>query len=280
MPAESGQAGGQKRSQKGGQERSQKGGQERSQKGVYVYGIVPADVEMADDVQGVGDPPGELRLVRHEDIAALISDVDTSRPLGRPEDLTAHQELLDLTVAEAPVLPLRFGAVLTDEEAVAGELLGPHHDEFAAALRELDGRAQYVVKGRYVEETVLREVLRDNKQASQLREQIRDAGDEDATRPLRIQLGEIINDAVSGKRETDTRHACEVLEPHSEALNVREPSHEEDAVNIALLVEISRQEDLEQALNELASKWDGRVRLRLLGPMAPYDFVGTLAPAG
>lgn len=250
------------------------------QQNVYVYGIVPADVEMTGDVQGVGDPPGVLRLVRHGDIAALVSDVDTSRPLGRPEDLTAHEELLDMTAAEAPVLPLRFGAVLADEDAVSGELLGPHHEEFTAALRQLEGRAQYVVKGRYVEQTLLGEVLSENPEAGDLREQIREGGDENATRPQRIRLGEIVNDAVSAKREFDTRHACEVLEPNSEAMYVREPAHEEDAVNVALLVETSRQEELEQALNELAREWDGRVQLRLLGPMAPYDFVATLAPAG
>ena len=58
-----------------------------------------------------------------------------------------------------PVLPLRFGAVCASDDAVAGELLGPHYDEFAAALRQLEGHAEYVVKGRYVEHAVLREVL-------------------------------------------------------------------------------------------------------------------------
>lgn len=249
-------------------------------KAVYIYGLVPADVEMASDVQGVGDPPGKVRVVRHRDISALVSDIDTSGPLGRPEDLTAHQELLDRTASEAPVLPLRFGAVVTNEEAVTEELLGPHHDEFAAALKELEGKAQYVVRGRYQEDAVLPEVLSENPEAEELRQQIKGAGDEDATRPQRIRLGEIIGEAISAKREEDTRHAGDVLEPYCEASNVREPSHEEDAVNIAVLVEQAREQELEQALDELAREWEGRIRLSLLGPMAAYDFVATMAPAG
>ena len=246
----------------------------------YVYGIVPADVALAAEAEGVGDPPAPVRMIRHGDISALVSDIDTGGPLGRPEDLMAHQELLDRTAAEAPVLPLRFGAVVTAEDAVTGELLGPHHDEFAAALRELEGQAQYVVKGRYLEDAVLSEVLSEYAQADELRQQIKATGDQDATRDLRIQLGELVNQAVAAKREQDTRHAGDVLEPYCAASNVREPTHEEDAVHVAVLVETARQEELEQALSELAREWEDRVTLQLLGPMAAYDFVATLAPAG
>jgi Gas vesicle synthesis protein GvpL/GvpF len=246
----------------------------------YVYGILPADVEVNESARGVGDPPGRLGVVRHHDIAALVSEIDTSRPLGRPEDLEAHQRLLDLTAAEAPVLPLRFGAVVTGRDAVAEELLSPHHDEFAAALRELEGRAQYVIKGRYLEDVILAEVLAENQEAEELRQQIRELGDEDASRAQRMRLGEIVNAAVTARREADTRQAGDAIADCCVASVVREPTHEEDAVHLAVLVETGRQDELEQALGELAAGWDGRVTLRLLGPMAAYDFVATLAPAG
>jgi hypothetical protein len=41
---------------------------------------------------------------------------------------------------------------LAGEEAVADELLAPRHDEFAAALEQLEGRAEFLVKGRYIGE--------------------------------------------------------------------------------------------------------------------------------
>ena len=37
----------------------------RSQRGVYVYGILPGDIELEPGGTGVGDPPGEIRVVRH-----------------------------------------------------------------------------------------------------------------------------------------------------------------------------------------------------------------------
>lgn len=52
--------------------------------GTYIYGLVPADVEVSEDVLGVGDPPGEVRLVRHGEIAALVSEVPLDGRLGTP----------------------------------------------------------------------------------------------------------------------------------------------------------------------------------------------------
>jgi hypothetical protein len=244
------------------------------ERGCYVYGIVFSDVEPTDDATGVGDPPARVEVVRHDGIAALVSEIDLTKPLGQPEDLMAHQQLLDASAAEVPVLPLRFGAVLTSKEAVVEELLAPHCDEFTSALRELEGGAQYVVKGRYVEEAVLPEILSENPEAAELADEIRQAPDEDATRDVRIRLGEIISDAIAAKREADTRELGRILEPHCIATSVREPTHEQDAVHVALLVEKSKQDDLEQAVADLTHDWEQRVTVRLLGPMAPYDFTG------
>ncbi|WP_433498421.1 GvpL/GvpF family gas vesicle protein [Sphaerimonospora sp. CA-214678] len=240
----------------------------------YVYGIVPADVETSPDAVGVGDPPNQIKIVRHGEIAALISDVDVKRPLGRARDLVAHEELLDAAAVEVPVLPLRFGAVLTTPDAVVEELLTPHHDRFATALKQIEGRVQYVVKARYAERPILMMVLAEIPEARRLRDRIRDLP-EDATRPERIRLGEVITQAIEAKREADTRWLVDRFASCTAAANIREPTHERDAAHVAFLVEADRIPDFEHTLNELRHEWADLVELRLLGPMALYDFVTT-----
>jgi hypothetical protein len=249
------------------------------QAAVYVYGIMPGDIEVEPGATGVGDPPGEVRLVRHRDLTALVSDVYPDRPLGRAEDLLTHQELLDASAAELPVLPLRFGAVLASDEAVAQELLGPNHEEFAAALRQLDRHTEYVVKGRYVEQALLRDVLAGNPEAERLRRQV-SAGDPDATRDQRIQLGMIVGDAVEARRQADTRALIDAVSGHVAASAVRAPTHELDAVYAAFLVETGKEAALQEAVAEIARAWQGRVELQLTGPLAAYDFVQATAPDG
>ena len=240
----------------------------------YIYGIVPADGARPPGVPGVGEPPAKVGLLPHRSLAALVSEIDVSRPLGTPQDLLAHQRLLDEVSAASPVLPLRFGGVVTDPEAVTAELLGPHHDEFADALDQIAGQVQYVIRGRYDGPAVLAEILAEEPEAARLHEEIR-GKDETATRPERVQLGEIIGNAVAAKREADTEEATQVLAPLCTAAAVRDPGHEFDAVNLAVLVHRDRQADLEQEFSQLSRDWAQRVELRLLGPMAPYDFVAS-----
>jgi gas vesicle protein GvpL/GvpF len=246
----------------------------RAEHGCYVYGIVDADVEVEPGTNGVGDPPTEVELIRSGRIAALVSDIDLDHPLGTPEDLMAHKDLLDTTATEAPVLPFRFGAVLASPDAVVEELMEPHQDEFADALRELEGEAQYVVRARYAEEAILREVLAENPKAAKLRERIGPDPDE-STKGLQIQLGELINSAIEAKRDGDTKTVVEALQPVAVATTIRPPTHDLDAAHVAILERVERHSDVEDALSALARNWNGRATVRLLGPMAPYDFVVT-----
>jgi hypothetical protein len=242
--------------------------------GTYVYGLVPADVEMSEDVLGVGNPPGKVRLIRHGEIGALVSEVSLTSRLGTPDDLVTHERLLDATAAEVPVLPIRFGAVMTTPDGVVDELLEPHHDDFLAALNELEGRVEYVIKARYVERTVLTEILAENPEAARLREEIR-TQPEELTRQARIQLGELVERAIAAKRQADTEALTEDLASLGVLIAERPPSHEHDAAQVAVLIEAERDDELEEVVEEFAAGAEGRITLRLLGPLAPYDFVVT-----
>ncbi|WP_020658735.1 GvpL/GvpF family gas vesicle protein [Amycolatopsis benzoatilytica] len=244
---------------------------------VYVYGVVPADVEVDAETRGVGDPPAPVTTIRSGPVAAIVSEIPVDAPLGRPEDLSAHASLLDAVAAELPVLPLRFGAVVTDEQAVAEELLEANRDDFTTALDQLEGKAEYIVRGRYEERAILREVLSGDDRMAELAKAIR-GKPEDATRSERMELGEQISRTIEAKRAEDTQRVAEALAEIAVQAAPREPTHEEEAVHLAVLAETARQAELEEAVGELANEWEGRVQVRLLGPLAAYDFVVTRTP--
>jgi len=246
---------------------------------IYVYGIVPGDVELEESAQGIGDPPAPVDIVHEGDIAALISVIAADHALGTPEDLQAHAKLLDGTAGVAPVLPMRFGAVMTDEDAVAQELLRDHHDEFVQALNALEGQAEYLVKGRYDEGSFLTRLLSEDERARKLSEDVRKAP-EDASRNSRIALGELIANAIESMRNADTKTVIDGLAGIASQVNPREPTHEWDAVHVALLAEVERQHELEEVVSRLNKNAGGLMKLRLLGPVAAYDFVVTAKAEG
>jgi hypothetical protein len=240
------------------------------QSGYLVYGVVPGDVEETGDARGLGD--AAVTVVTHGRVGALVSEVALDRPLGTPDDLVAYQRLLDSTATAVPVLPMRFGAVMTDIDAVEG-LLADQQDRYADLLERIDGHAEFVVRARYVMESVLPEILEGNEEAGALRDQIR-AQPEELTGNARLRLGEIVYRTIEAERERDTRRLVEVL--GDTVVDCRElpPTHDEDAAHLAVMVRIAHRDEFERALRKLTDdEWRGWATVRLLGPLAPYDFV-------
>ena len=242
--------------------------------GCYVYGVVPADVEVKSDARGLGDPPSKVKVVRFGEIGALVGEIRLDTSLGSPEDLMAYEHLLDGAAREAPVIPVRFGAIMTDTQAVVDELLAPYHDEFLAALEELDGRAEYVVKGRYREDELLREILSESPDIARRRDEIRGESPE-LTRNERIAVGESINRAIAAKRDADTRKLVDVLTPHCVAVN---GSRGRSRGGRRSCRRPTRHRAAGRSRGRAAGTQSGVGRsshIRLLGPLAPYDFVVT-----
>ncbi|PGH41320.1 Gas vesicle synthesis protein GvpL/GvpF [Micromonospora sediminicola] len=239
--------------------------------GLFIYGIVPSDVEPTSDAEGVGSPPGEVTAIRHGELAALVSEVGLEEPLGRPADLSAYERLLDGTAEVAPVLPVRFGTVVTGEDAVE-DLLDAHHDRFADALDEFEDRVQYTVHGRFDEQEFIGELLAGNRDAAALADQVR-GRPEAESREQRIRLGEMISQAVELRREAENRDLIDAVGGHVVADAARAPSHELDAVHVAFLVANDDEEEFVRAVEEFAEQRRDLIRTRLIGPLAPYDFV-------
>ncbi|MEH0841272.1 GvpL/GvpF family gas vesicle protein [Micromonospora sp. CPCC 205711] len=241
------------------------------ERGLFIYGIVPSDVEPTPDAAGVGDPPGEVTVIVHGDLAVLVSEVELEQPMGRPADLTAYQTLLDGTAAVAPVLPVRFGTVVTGPDAVE-DLLKAHHEQFAAALDEFEDRVQYTVHGRFDEAEMISDFLAENNSAAALADQVR-GRPEAESREQRIRLGEMIAQGVELRREAENRALIDLVTPHAVAHTPRPPSSELDAMNVAFLVDADDEEEFIRVLEEFAEQRRDLIRIRLLGPLAPYDFV-------
>jgi hypothetical protein len=237
----------------------------------YVYGIVPSTAAVPAGLRGLADHFSGVDLIPHHRAAAAVSRLSADRRLGTAADLRAHFAVLDALASCAPVLPMRFGAVLPGERAVIAELLEPLHATFADRLDHLTGQAQFTIKGRYLGDIALREVLAENPECMRLRARLR-GRDLELHRGEGIQLGALIAAALESKQAADTRTLTVTLAPYSTAVAQHQRSSPESAVDAAFLVARSRQRAFEDAVEKLGEGWQHRIRMRLLGPLAPYDF--------
>src|ERR671934_2722081 len=136
-----------------------------------VYAIVPAETPLDGVPTGIGGAP--VGRVVSGGLAALVSPIEGEDLRATRRDLMSHSAVLEHAVAAGPVLPLRFGIVLRDEEAVAEELLEARHDELSALLERYERLVELRGKGFYVEEAVLREIVRPDRTIARLNEAAR-----------------------------------------------------------------------------------------------------------
>lgn len=239
--------------------------------GCHVYGVVRADMDAAEDLVGLEGAP--VRLVVHGPIAAVVSDVPLERPPGRRADLLAYSRVLDAAARLGPVVPVQFGSVLEDEQDVVDQLLAPDVSYFEALLDELTGRAQFQVRATYQAGVVLPEVVAADPRIARLRELTRDQPEERVYGDL-VRLGELVSRAVESKKEFDAQVLLDVVLPFAAAHRVRLGASEDELAEITVLVDDEVRGAFEEELEGLAEAVHERIRLRLVGPLPPYDFVG------
>lgn len=237
----------------------------------YVYGIIRADASVPDGLTGLDDQP--VSVVAHGPCAALVSDLAQQRPLGERADLLAHQRVLDVFVsAGVDIVPFRFGAAVGGREAVEKELLAENGERLCQVLDRLAGRQEVRVKGTYVQDAILREVIAEEPEVAELNERVRGVP-EDAAHYDRIRLGELVAQSVKRRRDEDGARLLESLSPAATSVVAHTPVREEDVLDASFLVERAKLADFQRAVDALAADHRERVGLRMVGPLPPYSFV-------
>jgi hypothetical protein len=237
----------------------------------YVYGVVRAAEEPKIDAAGVGGH-ARVRSLTAGDLTAIVSDVDAGFVEAGREDLERHMAILEQTALSATVVPLRFGTVMPDDDAVTAELLGARAAELHELLTALDGRVELSLTGTY-EERIFGEVVAEQPEVAALRERVR-GRDENATYYDRIRLGELVADAMAAKRQRDTEEVLAKLRPLADDVHVGDVAHERSVLSASFLVHRDRLPEFDRAAEEVAARNRTRIRFRYAGPLPPYDFVG------
>jgi hypothetical protein len=242
-------------------------------RGTYVYGIVRAGAGLKA-VEDDAELP-EVRLIESGDIAALVS---AGPERASREVVLGHGRVLEAALDGSPVVPLQFGMVLTDDDAVRNEILEGHHDQLAELLDRLEGRVQMTLKVYYHEDAIVADVLTSDPKLVELREAIQGRS-EDETRNQRIKLGEGINAAMDQRRQQDGQEILDRLKPLADAVALEPPEDELMVAHVAFLLQRDRLEEFDAAVEEIARPQVELMRFRLLGPMPAYNFIDLKEPA-
>jgi hypothetical protein len=239
--------------------------------GTYVYAIVAADDFPDEESAGLDGAP--LELVELGPLAAVVSDARSDRPVSVRSDLMAHTRVLDWLAERTTVIPVAFGTIVDDRETVIAGVLEPGAEVYVDMLTRLQGTSQFNLRGIYVRERVLSEIVLADPGLAELHRRTRDLP-QDQPHPELIRLGEGMSAALDRRRAEDSDRILRAVAPHVTDLRDRVGSEMDQVFNVAMLVPASHRSAVEATLEEIAEVEHERLRLQLTGPFPAYDFVG------
>jgi hypothetical protein len=91
--------------------------------------------------------------------------------------------------------------------------------------------------------------------------------------PDLVRLGERVSHGLDAIREHDRVELLGRIAPLTVASRTRPSGGTDGLLDVALLVPREHQVAVEENLEQLAESVHPRIRLRLVGPVPPYDFV-------
>lgn len=222
---------------------------------LYMYGVVAADKPLSFEVKGLA---GGLRVITDADVGVIVGDAPNFplHGLAREETvrlLAAHHQVLDAAMEQTTILPVKFGAIAPNEEAVR-RMLSDRGELFREQLREFVDHLQVEVVARWHFDQVMAE----------LKEYV-DDGEKSVT-------DEVLAAALERRRALLREEICGVLGTVATDMATSAPQDREVAADLTLLLNKEDMGSLEGMLNRLDAEMAGEINFCATGPQPLSSF--------
>lgn len=253
--------------------------------GCYLYAVVDGDGTGAGAGSPGVSPDASVRLLQADGLTAVVSDVElawlatlsTATDVDESSPLTlavrAHDEVVDTAFRAGPVVPMRFGTVLTDD-AAAVELVRRHAPALRQELARLSGVKEWGVKLTAVVDDTGGAAADDDEPVTSGRDYLVTRS---RRRTARAEADERLREVVRHVQRSLAADAVEVV-----AGPVRRDATTHVLLNESYLVPTAEEQQFIGGCEALAEHAAAAgLRLERTGPWPPYHFVRLdLAAAG
>ncbi|HLH21086.1 MAG TPA: GvpL/GvpF family gas vesicle protein [Chloroflexota bacterium] len=239
--------------------------------GKLVYCIIEADVPRSFGNIGMGGRGDEVYTIHHGGLAAVVSDTPVMVYDPTRENALTYEHVNETVMKEFTVIPMSFGTVFRTEEDVV-EFLKDTADALRDVLEKMKDKIEFGLKVNWTPETVLKEVEDESEEIGRLKDEIM-SNRQTSTYFARMQLGRLVEQAMSEKSDAYVREIYDHLRDCAIASRHNKPIGDKMILNAAFLVERSSAGAFDQKVQEIAQRYEGKLRFLYTGPWPPYNFV-------
>jgi hypothetical protein len=234
----------------------------------YVYAIVRREARIPPELRGLHE--AALSMVAWQDLAAVISPIESATVPTIPACLLRHEEVVEALCRAGPTLPVRFGTILADQAAVA-RAIAEKYEVLLADLERVGDKVELgltILWNTQTEQEAQTEQQLPMTTASPAR---RSSGS--GTRYLESRLAYYRREtAQQSKARSVIADLEQVCRPYILEQRYRVLSSPRLAVRAAYLIQPRQIRDFQHAVDEMREKRPD-LRWLLSGPWPPYSFV-------
>lgn len=240
--------------------------------GKYMYCVIRCREPRQFATLGIGERGDIVYTVSHEDLAAVVSDSPIIEYESSRRNMMAHTLVLEEVMRDFAILPIRFGTVAPSGETIQEQVLKRRCEDINNLLNEVEGRKELGLKAFWYEDMVLREIVEENPPIRQLRDKLAGLPPQQSYQE-RIRLGEMVQIALGKKRDADAEMILARLRPLAYRCKSNPTVSDQMILNAAFLVDVSREAEFDQAVQQLDAEIGSRRMLKYVDQVPPYNFV-------
>jgi hypothetical protein len=244
----------------------------RSSQAKVLYALCASDDSKPRyEMRGLESAP--VYAIDQNGLRAIVSDTLSTRLRPDRRNISAHQAVLHSLTEDHTVLPMRFGVIARNAEAIQG-LLAVNEKTIREHFERLNGRVEmglrvsWDVANIYEYYVASHPVLRDAR--DEIWERNSNNGDH---RDEKIRLGNLYQSLRDADRVEFTEKVKEVLFNYCEDIVETPVKREKDVMNLACLVERQRLDEFATGVFQASKLFDNIYLFDYTGPWAPHNFI-------
>ena len=242
--------------------------------GKYIYCIIASDYDVNLGPIGIGGRDDLVSTIGFDGLCMVVSDHPLSRFVVNPENMLAHQKVLETVMKEfRSVIPIRFGIIAATPDEIRN-LLNRRYSEFMELLKQFENKVELNVRGTWKNMGMIyKEIDREHVELQKLRAEIEKNEDKELKNQKIKEAGNIVEQAIISKKAEEAEHIIDAFRRSVFEFKFNKTSSYSMFMNTAFLVSSGREVEFDNIMADLGNKYEDRCDFVYTAPLPIFNFI-------